>query len=147
VRFLKRFMVSFGLISASFDAATFLTLTWGFQASVETFRTAWFVESLLTELLVLLVLRTRRPFWRSRPHQALLVSTALVVAVAVCLPLSPVAGALGFVPLEASMWAAVFVIAVSYVLTVEMVKRPLLAVIEPTDRPGQEGGPVVSANL
>ena len=124
--FLRKFMLGFGLISSAFDIATFLTLTWVFQASVPVFRTAWFVESLLTELLVLLVLRTRRRFWSSHPHPALLATTAAVIAVTVILPLSPLAGMLGFVSLPKSIWIAIFAIAGSYMLTVEMVKLPLL---------------------
>lgn len=128
--FIRRFMIAFGLVSAAFDGLTFAVLQLGFRASPEEFRTAWFCESLLTELLVLLVLRTRRPFWRSRPHAALLWSTVAVAIVAVALPLSPLREPLGFVELPVSLWLGIFGIAVGYALTVEVLKRPLLAAIE-----------------
>ena len=65
-----------------FDVPTFVTLLWIFHAGPDTFRTGWLVESLLTELVVALVVRTRRPFFKSRPGTLLLVST-------VCLLLRP----------------------------------------------------------
>lgn len=130
IGFIRRFMVVFGLVSAAFDAVTFVLLSMVFEADAERFRTAWFVESLLTELLVLLVLRTRRPLWRSRPHPALLGSTLVVAILAVALPLSPLRGPLGFVELPVALWAAIVGIAVVYAATVEAIKRPLLAYLD-----------------
>ena len=66
-------MVTFGLLSSVFDLLTFAVLLGVFRATPETFRTGWFVESLLTELVIALVVRTRRPFFRSRPGRLLLV--------------------------------------------------------------------------
>jgi Mg2+-importing ATPase len=130
IAFIRRFMIAFGLISAAFDAVTFAVLWTLFDASPEQFRTAWFIESLLTELLVLLVLRTRRPLWRSRPHAALVGSTIVVAILAVLLPLSPLRGPLGFVPLPATLWIVIVGIAVTYAATVEAVKRPLFAYLD-----------------
>ena len=101
IRFIGRFMVVFGLISSLFDVITFGLLRFVFHASPELFRTTWFVESLLTELVVaLVVVRTRRPFFRSRPGTLLMATTAGVAAVAVALPFLPGVSALGFVPLS-----------------------------------------------
>lgn len=130
IGFIRRFMIVFGLVSAAFDAVTFVVLSLVFEADAERFRTAWFIESLLTELLVLLVLRTRRPVWRSRPHAALLGSTLVVAILAVVLPLSPLRGPLGFVALPVALWAAIVGIAVAYAATVEAIKRPLLAYLD-----------------
>jgi Mg2+-importing ATPase len=130
VTFIGWFMLIFGLVSAAFDAVTFLVLTQIFHASAEEFRTAWFAESLVTELFVLLVLRTRRRFWKSRPRAALLVSTLAVAAITFALPLSPIRGALGFVDLPLAVWVAVVGIATAYVLSVEAAKRPILSLIE-----------------
>jgi P-type Mg2+ transporter len=74
IRFIGRYMMEFGILSSVFDVATFLTLLVIFHAGPDTFRTGWFVESLLTELAVALVVRTRRPFFKSRPGRLLLVS-------------------------------------------------------------------------
>jgi Mg2+-importing ATPase len=130
IAFIRRFMVAFGLVSAAFDGVTFAVLWTLFDASPEQFRTAWFIESLFTELLVLLVLRTRRPLWRSRPHAALVGSTIVVAILAVVLPLSPLRGPLGFVPLPVTLWIAIVGIAVTYAVTVEAIKRPLLAYLD-----------------
>jgi Mg2+-importing ATPase len=130
VAFIGWFMLIFGLISTAFDALTFLALTLVFHASPEEFRTAWFAESLLTELFVLLVLRTRRPFWKSRPHAALLGSTAVVAVLTFVLPLSPFRAALGFVELPSAVWASVLAIAIGYILTVEATKRPIFRLLD-----------------
>jgi Mg2+-importing ATPase len=122
MRFLRRFMLQFGLLSSLFDFLTFVLLLWAFAAGVELFRTGWFVESLLTELLVALVVRTRRPFWRSRPGSVLTWSTAAVVALACAIPYLPHAGLLGFTPLPASVVFALVLIAALYVAAAEWLK-------------------------
>lgn len=133
IRFIRRFMIAFGILSAAFDGITFLALRLVFDAGPELFRTAWFTVSLLTELLVLLALRTRRHIWASRPHPALWISTLAVVAVAVALPVSPLAPWLAFVPLPPAVWIAALGISVAYLATVESLKHMVLRWIE---RPG-----------
>jgi Mg2+-importing ATPase len=123
MRFIGRFMVEFGLLSSLFDLLTFAVLLVVFSAGVTQFRTAWFVESLLTELLVALVVRTRRSILRSRPGRVLLGSTVALVVVALGLPYLPGIGALGFEPLPASLVATLVVIAVLYVMAAERLKR------------------------
>jgi len=122
IRFIGRFMVVFGLISSLFDVITFVTLRLAFHAAPELFRTTWFVESLLTELVVALVVRTRRPFFRSRPGRLLLTTTTGVGAVALALPFVPGVSALGFVPLPAPILASVILIAAAYVAATELGK-------------------------
>ena len=121
--FIRDYMVTFGLISSGFDLLTFAVLLWVFQAAPPEFRTGWFVESLLTELLVALVVRTRRPFYRSRPATSLLVLTALVVCVALFLPYSPVAHFFELVPLPAHWLVALVGVSLTYGVTVEWGKR------------------------
>ena len=96
-------MIVFGLISVVFDLLTFGVLLYFAGEVEEIFRTGWFVESLLTELLVALVVRTRRPCYQSRPATSLLVITAVVMAVALVLPYSPLSGLFEFVPLPAHL--------------------------------------------
>lgn len=136
---MSRFMLAFGLLSAVFDGLTFLTLTLVLDVSPDEFRTAWFTTSLTTELFVLLVLRTRRVAWRSRPHPALIGSTMLVATIAVALPLSPLGSALGFVAISGATWGTVVGITAAYVTTVELGKRRLLRWIE-RRRPMGRGG-------
>ena len=82
----------------------------------------WFVESLLTELVVALVVRTRRPFFRSRPGRVLAWSTVAMVGLAFAIPYLPFAAILGFVPLPSGVVASLVVITVLYVVAVEIVK-------------------------
>ena len=79
---IRNYMVRFGLISSLFDMLTFGVLLWLFRASPEEFRTGWFLKSLLNELVIALVVRTRRPFYRSRPGNLLLGSSACVIMLA-----------------------------------------------------------------
>jgi Mg2+-importing ATPase len=112
----RRFMLVFGSISSAFDFATFAVLLLVFRSSAEVFRTGWFVESLLTELAVLLVLRTRRPAYTSRPGRGLAVSAVLVAVLAVALPFLPHADLLGFVRLPLPVLAALLGISAAYVV-------------------------------
>jgi Mg2+-importing ATPase len=123
IGFIGRFMVVFGLVSAVFDFVTFGVLQIGFHAKPELFRTAWFVESLLTELVIALVVRTSRPFYRSRPGKMLLASTIGLIVVAFAIPFLPIADVFGFVPLPGMLLAAIFGITVLYVLSTELTKR------------------------
>jgi Mg2+-importing ATPase len=127
LRFIGRFMVEFGLLSSLFDLLTFGALLWLFQASVTEFRSAWFVESLLTELVIALVVRTRRPFYRSRPGDALLWSTLALAVVAPAIPYLPFAPALGFAPMPAALVLAIVVITACYVVATEGLKRRFYA--------------------
>jgi Mg2+-importing ATPase len=124
IRFIGRFMLVFGLVSSAFDFVTFAALRSVFHAPPELFRTAWFVESLLTELAIALVVRTQRPFFRSRPGQLLLASTAVLVCVTFAIPFLPFAPLLGFVPLSAPLLATLAVITLLYVAATELAKRP-----------------------
>jgi Mg2+-importing ATPase len=125
LRTVRNFMIVYGVLSSVFDVATFLTLRLGFGAGPEVFRTGWFIESTATELAVLLVLRTNRPFLRSRPARALLISSALLAAVTVALPYTPLARPLGFVPLVGVILATLAGLTIVYVLANEVVKRIL----------------------
>jgi len=119
----RRFMIVFGLISSIFDLLTFAILLLGFHSNEAVFQTTWFVISLLTELAVVLVLRTRGSALRSRPSNMLLWSTIAVSVVAVAIPyLGPVASAFGFVPLSTLQMGIVFIIVVGYVVATEGAK-------------------------
>ena len=128
VRSIRDFMVVFGLISSAFDALTFALLWFALRAAPQEFRTAWFVESLLTELVILLVVRTHRPIWASAPSRALWASTLAVAAVAVALPWTPwVAQAFGFVPLPPTLLAVLAAVTLLYTLANEAAKRRFFA--------------------
>ncbi len=120
----RRFMVVFGLVSTVFDLLTFALLRLAFDAGEPLFQTAWFVVSLLTELAVVLVLRTRGALWRSRPSPLLLAATLGVAACALVLPWLPGAAALfGFVAMPPALMAALLAVVLAYLAVTELVKR------------------------
>ncbi|KPK86628.1 MAG: magnesium-translocating P-type ATPase [Phycisphaerae bacterium SM23_33] len=123
IRFIRRFMVWFGLLSSLFDYLTFGVLLLILRATPEQFRTGWFVESVVSACLVVLVVRSRRPFFRSRPGRYLLLATSVVVAVTLLLPYTPAARVFAFEPLPARFLLAVAAITGVYVLAAEMAKR------------------------
>lgn len=122
---LRRFMVAYGLLSTTFDLVTFAVLRLGFHADATLFRSAWFIESTLTELAAMLLLRTNRPAWRSRPAAALLMSSTAVAVLAAVLPVSPVAAAFGFAPVPMPVLAAMLGLVGLYAVANEVLKRRL----------------------
>ena len=123
ISFVRDFMIVFGLVSSVFDGITFVVLRLGFHAGATLFHTGWFVESVITELAVLMVLRTQRPFYRSRPAPVLVGSSVAIGAVTLALPYSgPLAKLLGLAPLSATVMLTMLGITVLYVLAAELVK-------------------------
>jgi Mg2+-importing ATPase len=123
LRSVRRFMLVFGLTSTLFDLLTFFVLLQIFRANEATFQTTWFVVSLLTELGVVLVLRTRHPAWRSSPSVLLLWSTVAAAAVALVTPYAGrVASLFGFTPLPASLIAFALLVVATYLAATEIVK-------------------------
>ncbi len=122
IRQLRDAMLLFGVLSSVFDVTTFVVLRAGFGADAELFHTAWFIESTATELAVMLLLRTRRPAWRSRPSTTLLISSGVVAAVTLALPFTPLASDLGLVAPGAGVLVALLVITAGYVLATEAAK-------------------------
>jgi Mg2+-importing ATPase len=123
IKFIRDFMVTFGLVSSVFDYLTFGTLLFIVHATTDQFRTGWFLESVLTELLILLVIRTQRPFFKSKPGRYLLISALIVGGVTLILPYTPLSGLLGFAPLPLSPLLVLGSIAMLYIVTSEMAKR------------------------
>jgi Mg2+-importing ATPase len=118
-------MSFFGPISSIYDFATFGVMLWVFHAGESLFQTAWFVESLATQSLVIFVIRTRRvPFFRSRPSVPLLSATLVCAGLGAALPfIPPVARLLGFTPLPAAFLGILAAMIATYLLLVEMGKR------------------------
>jgi P-type Mg2+ transporter len=121
-RFIRNFMMTFGLISSVFDYATFGVLHL-LGSTPERFRTGWFLESVVSATLIVLVVRTRRPFVMSRPSRPLAVATCLVVAGAIALPYTPLAPIFGFAPLGRWYLAALAAVVMAYIVTAELAKR------------------------
>ncbi|MEO8747350.1 MAG: HAD-IC family P-type ATPase, partial [Rhodanobacter sp.] len=118
----RQFMLVLGPISSVFDFIVFGLLLRVFHANEALFHTSWFVESLGTQVLVIFIIRTRNPL-RNRPHPLLVVSSLSAFVVAVGIPYSPVAPWLGFVPVPASVLAALALVATVYLGAVFLVNR------------------------
>lgn len=124
VKFIVRFMMSFGLASSIFDFMTFGAILYFFGGQDEQlFHTGWFVESTLTGLMILLMVRTQRPFFLSRPGRLFLFAEAAIALVTVLIPYSPFSSALGFVTPPATLLSIVLVITLLYGVGMEVVKR------------------------
>lgn len=134
-RFISRYMLLFGLVSSIFDFLTFGTLLYWFSATPEVFRTGWFIESLLTELVIAIVVRTRRVFFRSRPGTLLLATTVVVIGITLVLPYLPFNSLLGFVPLPAPLMLALIGLTLLYVVVVELAKKYFYSHAENADLP------------
>ena len=122
IPFIRRFMLTFGFVSSLFDYLTFAVLLLVLQSTTGQFRTGWFVESVLSASLIVLVIRTRRPCATSRPSRGLWLSTLLVGLTTMLLPLTPVGALLGFEPLPPVFWAALIGILIAYVGAAEVAK-------------------------
>jgi Mg2+-importing ATPase len=122
VGFIRRFMLVFGLVSSVFDYLTFGVLLLALRASEPLFRTGWFVESVVSATLIVLVVRTRHSLLRSRPGRLLAGTSLGVVAVALASPYLPGAELLGFQHLPAPFYGALGAIVVAYVLSAEIAK-------------------------
>ena len=124
IRGIERFMLVFGPVSSVFDYLTFGLLLWLLGVTADAFHTGWFIESLFTQILVVLVIRTRRsPFWRSRPSSQLMAAIALALAAAIVIPLSPLGPVFGFTGLPAAYWLFLVAIVATYLTLVEVTKR------------------------
>ncbi len=133
IRFIRSFMVIFGLVSSVFDFLTFGLLLLIAHASPDQVRTAWFVESLMTELVVALVVRTRKPFYKSRPGNYFLLITLAIAIVAIVIPYLPLHELFEFTPLPWWLMLAILGITMLYILATEVAKRIFYARVERTD--------------
>ena len=116
-------MVVFGLVSTVFDLLTFVVLVYVFHAKEAEFQSAWFLISLLTELVVVLVLRTQRPARKSTPGTVLAISTVIVAVLSLALPyLGTASGWLGLAPLPWDLMLVAFAIVAAYIVATEGTK-------------------------
>jgi Mg2+-importing ATPase len=126
IKFIRNFMIVFGIVSSLFDFLTFAALVFVLKARPEEFRTGWFVESVMTEILIIAVLRTWKPFYKSRLSRPLLVSMILILIVTFVLPYSPLSELLGFTPLTGRTMILLGMITLLYVAASEVAKRIFL---------------------
>jgi Mg2+-importing ATPase len=128
---ITRYILFIGPCSSVFDYVTFFVMLYAFgcwdPAKASLFQTGWFVESLLTQTLIIHVIRTNRiPFLQSRASWPLIATTVAVMVVGASLPFSPLGPVLGFTPLPLLYWPLLAAILLGYVLLTQGVKTWLL---------------------
>jgi Mg2+-importing ATPase len=123
INLVKKYMYIFGPLSSLFDFATFGILLLFFKANEATFQTGWFIESLITEILVIFIIRTKRvPFFTSKPGFIVTFSSLVIVAAGISLTFSGLGKNFGFVPLPAIYFLMMFGLSIGYLSIVESVK-------------------------
>ena len=116
-------MITFGIVSSVFDYLTFGLLLLILHTSQVEFRTAWFAESVISASIIVLVIRSRRPFFKSKPGLYLRIATFSIIGLTLILPYTPVARIFGFCPLSFPLLLAIGSIILLYILTAEIVKN------------------------
>jgi P-type Mg2+ transporter len=119
---LKNFMIVFGLHSSVFDYLTFFVLYKLYKANEEVFHTAWFIESICTELLILFVVRTHKSLLKSMPGKLLITLSILAFVITIVLPFTPFAVDLGFVVPPFRLFGIIAGILLLYVVTADLIK-------------------------
>jgi Mg2+-importing ATPase len=120
-----KFMIFIGPISSIFDYATYGMMLYVFNAwsNPSLFQTGWFVESLLTQTLIIHIIRTARiPFLESRASNALITTTIIICVIGIALPYTWVGSVLGFTPLPALYWPLVTAMLLTYAILTHVVK-------------------------
>jgi Mg2+-importing ATPase len=123
LRFIRNFMLTFGLVSSIFDYLTFGVLVLLLHASPEQFRAGWFVESVISASLIVLVIRTSGPFYKSKPGKTLQIATLVVDALTLAVPYTPIGDFLGFSPISPLFILLLGIILAMYMLTAEVAKH------------------------
>ncbi|MFO1486527.1 MAG: magnesium-translocating P-type ATPase [Verrucomicrobiaceae bacterium] len=127
MRFIRRFMIAFGLVSSVFDLLTFGALMFLLHASEAQFQTGWFIESLMTELFIVMVIRTHRSLFQSKPALLLTIATLVVAGITILLPYTALGPVFGLVPLPWPFMLTLAGITVLYLAASEALKRFMFA--------------------
>ena len=122
LKFIRNFMLTFGILSSVFDYATFGVLLWLLRGDVRTFQTGWFTESVISASMVVLVIRSRRPFFKSRPSRFLVWTTLSVAVATLLIPLTPLGTLFGFTFLPWRFLGLMLAIVAVYIVAAEIAK-------------------------
>jgi Mg2+-importing ATPase len=123
IKFIRQFMITFGILSSLFDYIIFGILLILLKATTIQFRTAWFLESVISASLIVLVIRSRKPFFKSAPGKYLLIATLAISMVTIIFPFSPLGKIFGFEPLPIKFLLIIGAIVAAYIFAAEVVKR------------------------
>lgn len=129
ISFIRKFMIVFGLLSSVFDFLMFGILLFIFHAKEKEFQTAWFIESVISATLIVLVVRTRLPFFKSLPGKYLSIATAVIVLFVLILPFTPISDWFDFVKLPFMIYIWMFLLIATYIISAELVKHKFYKVM------------------
>lgn len=122
LKFIRNYMVVFGIHSSVFDVITFLVLLYILKVKESAFQTGWFIESILTELFILFIIRTHKNFFKSKPGKYLFILSILGLAITLVLPYLPFADRIGLYPLPFINFATMLLIVAAYIITADLLK-------------------------
>ena len=122
IKAIRKFMITFGLVSSVFDYLTFGLLLLILHANEGKFRTGWFLESVISASVIVLVIRSRKPFFKSRPGKYLLMATLSIAVITLILPFTPLGTVFGFSPLSLYTYLLLLLIVMLYIVTAEITK-------------------------
>jgi Mg2+-importing ATPase len=122
IKAIRKFMIVFGLLSSVFDYMTFGLLLLILRANEVQFRTGWFIESVISASIIVLVIRSRKPFFRSKPGKYLLRTTLSIAILTLILPFTPLGTLFGFTMLNLSTCLLLLLIVALYILVAEVTK-------------------------
>jgi Mg2+-importing ATPase len=123
IKFIRNFMITFGFLSSVFDYITFGVLLLIIHATMQEFRTGWFIESVVSAAAVVIVIRSRRPFFKSKPGNYLLIATLLIIGATFILPFTSLGTIFGFQPLPLWFLLVIVAIVLLYIVGAEITKR------------------------
>jgi len=124
IGFIKKFLFVFGPVSSLFDILTFISLFVIFHASVEMFRTVWFLESLCTQTIIIFAIRTTKvPFFKSHPSRLLVTSSVAVIVAGIAITLTQFGGLFGFVPPTLPFFLLIAGLVLGYIVLVDVIKK------------------------
>ena len=122
-KFIKKFMILFGIISSVFDYITFALLLFTFKADERLFHTGWLLESIISAMVVMLIVRTARPVFASKPSNKLLIAISGVAVVLFVIVYSPISSYLGLIALPIKVLISLLGVSLLYALTAEILKK------------------------
>ena len=123
MKFIKKFMIVFGITSSLFDYVTFLVLMVIFKADEKFFQTGWMLESVISAMVVMLIVRTARPVIKSKPSKNLIISIVLVSLCLISIIYSPINSYLGLIALPLKAFISMLFISIIYALVAEILKK------------------------
>jgi len=129
IKFIRNFMLFFGILSTLFDFLTFFILLFVLHANQDQFRTGWFIVSVITELFIILVIRTEKPLYKSKPSKIMIIVSSLIMIAVIILIFTPFGIIMGFTMLSFPFILILMSIVLIYILTNEISKKLFYKVI------------------